>query len=96
MIPRPSPYRHVRKRLWQRYRLRLKLDEYHQLCHALATGHCPSVLLDGYPEGRRVLIRFRYARRHITAIWDNDSRLLVTCLPPSTHARAHHALGTLT
>lgn len=76
-----SPYRHVRQRFWQRYRLRIRFEEYQHLCHDLATGRLPSILASGYPDETRVIIQFRYARRTILAAWDTTSDLLVTVLP---------------
>ncbi|MCP2015635.1 hypothetical protein L1280_002803 [Deinococcus sp. HSC-46F16] len=90
-----SPYRHVRKRLWQRYRVRITEHEYARLCHALATGRHPCRLVLGWADETRVLIELRYARRPILAVWDQRARVIVTALPLTAYHRRQIAVGPL-
>lgn len=91
MTVEPRPFRHVRKRLWQRYRIRIWPAEYAALCRGLGSGRYPSQLIDGHPESPRVLIQFTYLRRPVLAVWDQDAGLLITALPMQCRSRARLA-----
>ncbi|QLG11752.1 hypothetical protein HLB42_21610 (plasmid) [Deinococcus sp. D7000] len=91
MAVEPRPFKHVRKRLWQRYRIRIWPAEYAALCRGLGSGRYPSQLVDGHPNGPRVLIQFTYARRPVLAVWDQEDGLLITALPLGSRSRVRLA-----
>lgn len=89
-------YKHVRKRLWQRYRVRITLNGYRALCRTIANGRHHSELVAGHDDEGRVLIEFRFHRRPILAVWDNEMDAIITALPFSARRKAKVAYGTLT